>query len=234
VFQGNGAVAYRELPYQAEEVHGKEEQMKHPSDAELALHAGGDLGWIRQKLTARHLKNCGSCQATVVEFSELRPDAREFQDPEWARRASEMSANIRLGLEAGECVSMKASARPWNSSWGTTSWGAGLRDVTWPRLGLASLVLVALAGVGYMLQHPGIGMNVPGFNLPVLSSNAAAAGTVMEASENGLQVQEAGQTLRLLNTSGNAVSRSVGSRGELGARYLDSNGYVTISQVYGQ
>ena len=195
--------------------------MKHPSEAELALHAGGDLGWLRQKLTARHLRNCDACQATVVEYSALRPNVRELPELPWNRMALEMTANIRLGLEAGECVSVRPASREgrdWNF------WSAGTREVSWPRLALVCLVLFAVAGVGYIVQHP----------LPGVMTSAAAGGTVLEASENGLQVHEAGQTLRLLNTSGSAVSRSVGSRGELGARYLDSNGYVTISQVYGQ
>lgn len=197
--------------------------MKHPSDAELALHAGGDLGWLRQKLTARHLRNCGVCQATVVEFSELRPLVRDLPDLQWKSMASEMTANIRLGLEAGECVSVARTRR---------DWGLGTREIAWPRLALASLVLFAMAGVGYIVQHPISGGTPGAFSTAPVSLQAN--GMLMEASESGLQVNEAGQTLRLLNTSGSSVSRSVGSRGELGARYLDSNGYVTISQVYGQ
>jgi hypothetical protein len=201
--------------------------MKHPSEAELALHAGGDLGWLKQKLTARHLRNCGTCQATVVEFSELRPAVRDLPELPWNSMASEMSANIRLGLEAGECVAGGRTAREW--SFGKPS--LGNREIAWPRLALASLILFAMAGVGYILQHP-IQGGAPGL-LSTSQNSIQANGMLMEASENGLQVNEAGHTLRLLNTSGNSVSRSVGSRGELGARYLDSNGYVTISQVYG-
>jgi hypothetical protein len=233
LFESYGAFPHCERSHQIEEVPGKEEQMKHPNDAELALHAGGDLGWLRQKLTARHVRNCDACQATVVEFSALRSNVRELPDLPWNRMALEMTANIRLGLEAGECVSARPTSgegRDWNATRlsSRSFWGAGMREVSWPRLALACLVLFAMAGVAYIVQHP-----LPGM-LPGVMSSGPAAGTVLEASENGLQVNEAGQTLRLLNTSGSAVSRSVGSRGELGARYLDSNGYVTISQVYGQ
>jgi hypothetical protein len=202
--------------------------MKHPNDAELALHAGGDLGWLRQKLTARHVRNCGACQATVVEFSELRQQVRDLPDLPWKSMASEMTANIRLGLEAGECVSVARTTR----DWGFGKPGVGTREISWPRLALASFVLFAMAGVGYIIQHP-ISGGTPGA-FSTTQASLQANGMLMEASEKGLQVNEAGQTLRLLNTSGSSVSRSVGSRGELGARYLDSNGYVTISQVYGQ
>jgi hypothetical protein len=219
MFKGNGALPYRQCAHQTEEVHGKEEQMRHPSEAELALHAGGDLGWFRQKITARHIGKCDACQVAVVEFSELRPEVRNLPELPWSSMASEMTANIRLGLEAGECVTIRRTAR---------DWGLGTREIAWPRLALASLILFAMAGAAYIVQHP-----LP-TGIPVALPSAQANIMLMEASENGLQVRDAGQTLRLLNTSGSAVSRSVGSRGELGARYLDSNGYVTISQVYGQ
>jgi hypothetical protein len=149
---------------------------------------------------------------------------------QWNRLASEMTANIRLGLAAGECVSPRPSARL-PLRWGFGGFPAGgLR-----RLGIACAVLCGLAGIGFILQHPPSArqwsLRMPGTSGTSLS---AASGTILEASESGLQISEGSQILRLLNTSGTEVSRSVGARGEVGARYLDSNGYVTVSQVYGQ
>ncbi len=95
---------------------------------------------------------------------------------------------------------------------------------SWHRLGIACAVLCAVAGITFMIATSAI---VPSPFPPV-------TGTVLEASERGLQISEGTQTLRLLNTSGTDVSRTVGARGEVGARYLDPNGYVTVSQVYGQ
>jgi hypothetical protein len=193
---------------------------QHPSDAELALYAGGDQGWLSRKLTSRHLQQCETCQAAMMEFSGLRSGADKFPAVSWNRLASEMTANISLGLAAGECVSMRPLGRvhhPW------TATAAG----SWRRLALATAILCALGGVGYMVQHPPAG-------LLGQADRAAAASTVLEASDSGLQIRDGGQTLRLLNTSGKDVTHSVGARGEVGARYLDSNGYVTISQVYGQ
>jgi hypothetical protein len=194
--------------------------MKHPSESNLALYATGDLSWAKQKWTGRHVAQCGVCQSVVVEFSELRSAVREFPrlhtNAQWARLASEMSANIHLGLEAGECVSPRAG----RSSVKLPVHFGGVPS--WHRLSIACAVLCAVAGIAFIFEHP-----------PSLA-NPPISGTVLEASESGLQISEGAQTLRLLNTSGTGVSRTVGARGEVGARYLDPNGYVTVSQVYGQ
>jgi hypothetical protein len=195
--------------------------MKHPSESDLALYAGGDLSWAKQKLTGRHVSQCGACQSVVVEYSEFRPGVQAFpklpSHIQWSRLQAEMAANIHLGLEAGECVSPRFTSRPriqlpWRFG--------GIPSLH--RLGIACAVLCAVAGVTFMIQHP-----------PTLAG-PAITGTVLEASERGLQISEGAQTLRLLNTSGAQVSRTVGARGEVSSRYLDQNGYVTVSQVYGQ
>jgi len=195
--------------------------MKHPSESDLALYAAGDLSWAKQKLTGRHVSQCGACQSVVVEYSEFRPGMQEFPKMpshiQWSRLSAEMSANIRLGLEAGECVSPRFTARPRIKI--PVHFGGA---PSWHRLGIACAVLCAVAGIAFMIEHP-----------PTLAV-APVTGTVLEASERGLQISEGSQTLRLLNTSGAEVSHTVGARGEVGARYLDPNGYVTVSQVYGQ
>jgi hypothetical protein len=195
--------------------------MKHPSESDLALYAAGDLSWAKQKLTGRHVSQCGACQSVVVEYSEFRPGVQVFpklpSHIQWSRLQAEMTANIHLGLEAGECVSPRFTARPGVKF--PVSFG-GVPSLH--RLGIACAVLFAIAGATYMIQHP-----------PALAGSPVT-GTVLEASERGLQISEGTQTLRLLNTSGTEVSRTVGARGEVDARYLDPNGYVTVSQVYGQ
>ena len=198
--------------------------MTHPSNTELALYASGDLGWWRQRATHRHLDGCGVCLAVVSDFSELRAHSADFPvfpASPWRRLESEMTANIRLGLSAGECVSLRRSQASRSLS---LSFRNGWERSSMSRLGIACAVLLAAAGVGYVVQNPPAGMLAP----------SVVPGSVLEASGSGLQVHEGTRILRVLNTAGKDVSHSVGSRGELGARYIDANGFVTISQVYGQ
>ena len=81
--------------------------MKHPSEANLALFAGGELGSLRRWSIARHVSACVECERGVSEFSALRDEAAELSElPEvsWGSLTAEMKANIRLGLEAGEWI----------------------------------------------------------------------------------------------------------------------------------
>jgi anti-sigma factor ChrR (cupin superfamily) len=83
----------------------------HPSEADLALLAGGDCGWVERLRLKNHVSACGDCQDAMASFAEIRTSLREMalpavavDDGNWERLAVEMRANIRLGLAAGECV----------------------------------------------------------------------------------------------------------------------------------
>jgi len=78
--------------------------MKHPTQATLALHAGGDLGPVARWRTERHIARCERCREEFAAFAEMRDiaaDLGEIPEVPWSRLAAEMKANIRLGLAAG-------------------------------------------------------------------------------------------------------------------------------------
>ena len=88
--------------------------IKHPNESNLALFAGGELGSLRRWSIARHVAACAECRREVSEFSALRDEAAELSElPEvsWGSLTAEMKANIRLGLEAGECVTPRSLPR---------------------------------------------------------------------------------------------------------------------------
>jgi hypothetical protein len=119
--------------------------VKHPSEATLALHAGGDLGPIARWLTERHLRQCESCQDEILAFQETRrmvADLSAMPEVPWARLSAEMHANIRLGLAAGECV---RETIPAESGWKRPG---GLRMV----LAAASVAIMLCAGL--LIEQP--------------------------------------------------------------------------------
>src|ERR1051326_7743532 len=86
---------------------GNADMTTHPHETVLALFAGGDLGTWQRWRVERHVASCAMCRQEVAEFSELRAAVPGMVGPpevSWTRLAVEMRANIRLGLEAGECV----------------------------------------------------------------------------------------------------------------------------------
>ncbi len=182
--------------------------MKHLSEAELALYAGGDLNWWKQRWAERHVRSCGLCQTAAAEFSELRSEIPVFPKLAWNRLSSEMQANIRLGLEAGECVGRSP----------VRSFVSGQR-------------LAVVGGTLGILMVAGIWMQRPSLHVP---SARSITGPILEAAESGIQVREGKQTFRIFNSSNRGVRYSVGSAGELRARSLDpETGNVTITHVYG-
>src|SRR5436309_11862003 len=93
---------------------GDADMSKHPSEATLALFTGGELGRFAHWRVGHHLEECNDCRRQVAGFSELREEVAgvgEVPELDWNRLAAEMKANIRLGLEAGECVSRRSLPR---------------------------------------------------------------------------------------------------------------------------
>jgi hypothetical protein len=186
--------------------------MKHPDQATLALHAGGDLGWFARRRVERHVEQCDQCRGEVDAFAatrEIFSDLAEIPEVPWNRLAAEMKANIRLGLEAGECV--RAGDLP-------------LRDTPWFSGARAA---VALASIAALL--------VTGVTLTTPQVTVSAQDTVVQAMDGGIQVLHGGQAMRLMNPDdlGNQpVMYSTDAQGSMRARYVDPDtGNVTINRV---
>jgi len=188
--------------------------MTHPPETDLALYAAGDLAWFRQWRTDRHVRGCNACQQVASEYSELCGEMKNMhnraQPGNWARLSSEIKANVRLGLAAGECVVSRSSPRP---------------VVSGSRLVAAGALLTVLFAIGAFVSRPDLHA---GFG-------QRASGTILEAAGNSIQVSGTQQTLRIRNRAQHNVIYSVGAQGELRARSLDpETGNVSIIHVYGE
>ena len=189
--------------------------MKHPSQATLALHAGGDLGLVARWRAERHLAGCERCREDFAAFLGLRevlPDLSETPELSWNRLASEMKANIRLGLAAGECVRGETPLRE--------------SLFTRARAAVALASVAALLVTGLVLEHPTPRPGGASFDAVVVQS---------AADGDGIQVREGGRALRLLHTGAQNVTYTVGAQGSMRARYVDpETGYVTVNNVYAE
>lgn len=192
--------------------------MKHPDQATLALHAGGDLGWFARWRTERHMGKCERCRDEVDAFTGMREivtDLTEIPEVPWNRLAAEMRANIRLGLEAGECV---------------RSGDVPLRETplfTGARAVVAFASIIALLVTGIMLERPA----------PFGATVHADDSMVVQAIGNGIQVGRGDQSLRLMNPDRldpqQRATYSPDAQGSMSARYVDPNTFnVTINNVY--
>lgn len=182
--------------------------IQHPSEATLALHAGGDLGRIARWRTERHLRQCEHCQEEVDAFQGIRRMVSELSAmPEipWNRLAAEMHANIRLGLAAGECVRENQPR------------GESPAGFTALRAAFALASLAAVVGAGLMLQRPA----------PVMAQ------TMLRATADGIQVSEGSETLGMRHAAEiKNVSYSANAQGSIGESYVDPvTGDVTMTRV---
>src|SRR5205085_1728832 len=67
---------------------GSGRKMKHPDQATLALHAGGDLNWFARRRMVRHLAQCDRCRDEVDAFAatrEIFTDLGEIPEVPWNR-----------------------------------------------------------------------------------------------------------------------------------------------------
>jgi hypothetical protein len=187
--------------------------MRHPNQATLALHAGGDLGPIRSWWTARHLARCAECREEVASYEEMRellPELSELPDISWHRMAAEIKANVRLGLEAGECV--RGAEMPLDRA-SLTGWRA--------MVAFASVVVLVCSCLLLERSAPQV------FH---------AAETAVESTDSGIQYQDSDGMLGLMNGGAQKAVYTLDAQGSMGARYIDPvTGSITVSTVsYGQ
>jgi hypothetical protein len=191
----------------------------HPLESMLALHAGKELGpWAHFRI-ARHVRRCGRCSQQVEEFRGAREFLRTRQDEmpvgsDWGALASEMKANIRLGLAAGQIVDAPAHERV-HVRWRT------------PALALPVLLLAIVCWV-FQSVHPPL--------VPTQTASSVAeppGGAVLQASATSIGVEKDGHGFALLHLRAGTVVSSVSGQDAVRARYVDSDtGQVMISHVY--
>ncbi len=192
--------------------------MTHPADSRLALYAGGELGaWSRWRV-GRHLASCARCRQQTAAFQAARDRLREARSDwpaglDWNRLASEMKANIHVGMAAGECVGPVAP-RPARPRW--------QRAVI---LAPVALPLVAVLLFVLDLRRPS----------PATDAPAWVEGTVIAVTPEGIELKQGDRMLSLRHLNVGEVDYLVNAQGTLRASYVDEEtGQVTIHNVYAQ
>ncbi len=208
----------------------------HIIETELALYASGDLSPLRRLAVGMHVRSCHRCHQSVETYRANRNQVKQIaaempQGVDWDRLSAEMTANIRVGLAAGECVALPARdrreklriRRPLRVNWRPAAITAGL---------------VMLITVAWLMNMPsGTTSELGRAMSAILRGHGSVAdydhGPVVVATPLGVELREndaafgGSQDARPV-----AVSVSVGSAS---ARYINADtGQMTITSVYVQ
>ena len=208
--------------------------MTHPLQADLALYSTGDLPLWRRPLVRLHVAGCDACRSWVAAFDSDRESIRRMASemPEglnWDRMAAEMSANVRVGLEAGECVASRAPKPTLSTGWRVAAASAGvailLVSAWWLNMPRADSVALGRAMQRLAQKGP--------WHLGDLELEDR--GPTVQVSASGIQLQQNGGTLGMSQGQERPVNVTLSVQGSARARYIDADtGQITITGVYAQ
>jgi hypothetical protein len=208
--------------------------MTHPLQSELALYSTGDLPLWRRPLVRMHLTGCDACRSWVAAFESDRESIRRLasempQSLNWDRLAAEMSANVRVGLEAGECVATRVHKPTFSTGWRVAAASAGvailLVSAWWLNMPRADSVALGRAMQRLAQKGP--------WHLSDL--DLEDRGPTVEVSASGIQLEQNGGTLGMSKGQERPVNVTLSVQGSARARYIDADtGQVTITGVYAQ
>jgi alkylhydroperoxidase family enzyme len=222
--------------------------MTHVSQSDLALYAAGDLLLWRRIRVRLHVSACRDCSDVAEAHRADRGRLRQSADamPEgldWNRLSAEMTANIHLGLEAGECVTPRDRRTPIFKP--HEGWAARFfESLSWKPAAVVAGVTMLLAGSWWL--------NVPAADSQSLmrAFRAIASGgrdrlpqgvrliddrmPIVEVTASGISIRENGSALGV-SAGPRPVAVSVSVQGSANAHYVDADtGQVTITSVYVQ
>lgn len=202
----------------------------HINETDLALYASGDQGAWRALTIRLHIGRCERCRHRMEAYRADRSRVREISNTipdgvDWDPLAAEMTANIRVGLAAGECVAPRPRKSPfgWRPAAALTGLAAVLAMAWW--LNMPPSATEALGRAMSAIVH---GRGSAG--MPVEDR-----GTVVEASSSGIELRENGNMLGVTQGAARPLAVSISVQGSASARYIDADtGQITITSVYAQ
>lgn len=204
----------------------------HILETDLALLANGDMPLWRQAFARLHVARCGACQARLAAYREDREAIAQLAEElppgvSWDRLASEMTANIRVGLAAGECVAPRRAARAFPAGWRMAAtvagFGALLVGAWW--LNVPKSETLALKGAMQKIARA----------LPWSGAGLDDRRPLVEVSSRGIELRENGGVLGMSQGVARPVSVTLSVQGSARARYVDAEtGQITITGVYAQ
>jgi hypothetical protein len=208
---------------------------RHIAEADVALYATRDMPLWRQPLMRLHVARCAACGSRIAAYRSDRESIRRMAAEmppglRWDRLAAEMAANIRVGLEAGECVARRREHRTLPTGWRVAAAVAGftmlLISAWWLNMPASQSASLGRAMKKIAQVRPWRGAGIAALE---------DRGPLVEVSAAGIQLRENGGALGVSQGMARPISVTLSVQGSARARYLDlDTGQITITSVYAQ
>jgi hypothetical protein len=190
---------------------------------------------VQRLATGWHVRRCSECREQLEAFRADRQRLRQLaqrvpEDIDWESLSAEMTANIHVGLAAGECITPRAPKAA------TLAW--------WQPAAAAAGILVLIAGA-WWLNVPQSDTRTIGHALWKMAGGERSTvaqpvaqddrGPLVDASPAGVAVVENGGRLGIEQGGLQPAMYSISTQGSASARYVDQDtAQVTITAVYVQ
>jgi anti-sigma factor RsiW len=107
---------------------------RHLAETDLALFASGDVTPWKYAAVCLHVARCEACRTRLDQYREGRQSLKQAAGEmppglDWDRLSAEMTANIRVGLAAGECVAPRRKKPAAFVGWKPVAAAAGVACV---------------------------------------------------------------------------------------------------------
>ena len=207
---------------------------KHIAETQVALLSTREMALWRQLWNRLHMARCAACRDRVAAYRADREVLRRLAETmpagvHWDRLAAEMTANIRVGLAAGECVAPRGPRRVLATGWRVAAAMAGftvlLVSAWWLNMPASESASLGRAVKRIAQMRP--------WNGGILALEER--GPLVEVSAAGIQLRENGGAMGVSQGVARPVSVTLSMQGSARARYVDSEtGQITITGVYAQ
>ena len=207
---------------------------RHTAETDLALYASGDLPVLRKLAAAWHVRGCEECRGLVETFRLDRDGLHQAadrlpEDIDWDQLSAEMTANIHVGLAAGECVTPRTPKVEVLGWWRPAAAAAGIvvlvAGAWWLNVPRSDTETIAHALQSMFTGQRGTAAQTP----------QEDRGPMVRSSSAGVELVENGGRLGIEQSGLLPAMYSVSTQGSASARYVDQDtGQVTITAVYVQ
>lgn len=207
---------------------------RHLAETDLALFVSGDVSLWKYAAVCLHIARCEACRARIEVYRQGRQSLKRAAAEmpagvNWDRLAAEMTANIRVGLAAGECVAPRRRKAVSLIGWKPAAVAAGM---------------VALLGVAWWLNLPSSDGDALSRAMHQLVSGGRPAipvpeiqamedrGQVVQVSTDGAELKGTGVPVSVPQEASRPVSAALVAPGSASPA-SPSHEYLTVTVAVG-